>query len=70
MALPVAPSTSEIEVHDRVPAPHGRCERSRVWGLDDDTLLVLAGAVDTAVLDDLEPHPQHTGRVITRCRAA
>jgi hypothetical protein len=68
---PISPQyLFDIEVHNRVPAPHVLHELARVLELDYDTMLALAGAADTVVRAYLEEHPQHTEAVIKFFRAA
>jgi transcriptional regulator with XRE-family HTH domain len=68
---PISPQyLFDIEVHHRVPAPHGLRELARELVLDYDTLLALAGAADVVVREYLQAHPQHTAAVIQLFRAA
>ncbi len=68
---PISPQyLFDIEVHHRVPAPHVLRELARVLGLNQDTLLALAGAADVVVREYLASHPQQTEAVIRLFRAA
>jgi hypothetical protein len=67
---PISPQYfSDIELR-RVPAPHVLHELARVFELDHDPLLALAGAADVVVLEHLKAHPQHTRAIIKPLRTA